>query len=246
MNEKAVETYNEIEKIQPPVAANESQAVLSMIERVVLNPEADMDKLDKMLDMQERILNRSAKQAFTADLAAMQTELPLVAKNGKGHNSAKYAKLEDINEAIRPALQKYGFAVTFRIRQSEKFMTVTALLSHKMGHSEETELLLPLDHSGSKNGVQAVGSTVSYGKRYTIGALLNISTGDDNDGGAPVVLISTEDAASIKSELKELNADVKQFCKYVGCSNVDAMNQNQIGKARHALAQKRKKSNESS
>ena len=47
--------------------------------------------------------------------------------------------------------------------------------------------MLPLDTSGSKNGVQAVGSTVSYGKRYAICALLNISTGDDTDGNIPHV-----------------------------------------------------------
>lgn len=165
-----------------PAVSSETQAIMMMIERVVLNPEADMDKLDKMLDMQERILNRNAKQSFTADLAAMQAELPLVSKAGEGHNRARYAKLEDINEAIRPTLQKYGFAVTFRVKQSDKSATVTAILSHKLGHSEETDLVLPLDTSGSKNAVQAVGSTVSYGKRYALCALLNISTGDDTDG----------------------------------------------------------------
>lgn len=165
-----------------PALSSESQAVLSMIERVVLNPEADMDKLDKMLDMQERILNRNAKQAYTADLAAMQAELPLVAKRGTGHNNAKFAKLEDINEAIRPTLQKYGFAVTFRVKQNDARLLVVAILSHRDGHSEETELVLPLDTSGNKNGVQAIGSTVSYGKRYALCALLNISTGDDTDG----------------------------------------------------------------
>lgn len=168
-----------------PMIAGESQAVLSMIERVVLNPEADMDKLDKMLDMQERILNRNAKQAYTADLAAMQTKLPLVAKKGKGYNEATYAKLEDINEAIRPALEAHGFAVTFRIKQAEKFVTITAILSHKLGHSEETDIVLPLDTTGNKSMVQAAGSTISYGKRYAIGALLNISTGDDTDGADP-------------------------------------------------------------
>jgi hypothetical protein len=175
---------SEIVKVEQ-AASTEMQAVMAMVERVALNPDADISKLEKMLDMQERILNRNAQQAFTADLAAMQSELPLVGKAGRGHNNAKYAKLEDINEAIRPTLQKYGFAVTFRINQTDKSVTVTARLSHRMGYSEETNLSLPLDTSGSKNAVQAVGSTVSYAKRYAICALLNISTGDDDDGGPP-------------------------------------------------------------
>lgn len=180
---------NEITTIQ-----NEGAAVLQVIERLVLTPDVSIEKIEKMLDLQERILNRNAHQAFTADLAAMQIELPLIAKNGKGHNSAKYALLEDINQAIRPALQKYGFAVTFRIAQREKEVSITAVLSHKLGHSDETVITLPLDLSGSKNATQAVGSTVSYGKRYAIGALLNISTGDDNDAATPIVQIQPEKA----------------------------------------------------
>lgn len=198
-----------------PALSTESQAVLTMIERVVLNPEADMDKLDKMLDMQERILNRNAKQAYTADLAAMQAELPLVAKRGTGHNNAKFAKLEDINEAIRPTLQKYGFAVTFRIKQNDARLLVVAILSHREGHSEETELVLPLDTSGNKNGVQAVGSTISYGKRYALCALLNISTGDDTDGeglGDSRVLDATLDLAEA-SNLNDLQAKFTSYWK---------------------------------
>lgn len=161
----------------------EQNALISVIERVATSPDADIAKLEKMLDLQERVMNRQAKEAFAADIALMQTELPRVARNGKGHNDKTYALLEDINDAIRPSLKKYGFAVNFRIKQNgTDSVTVTAILSHKSGHTEETDMMLPLDTTGSKNKVQAVGSTVSYGKRYTLCALLNISTGDDTDG----------------------------------------------------------------
>jgi hypothetical protein len=196
---------SEIVKVEQ-AASTEMQAVMAMVERVALNPDADISKLEKMLDMQERILNRNAQQAFTADLAAMQSELPLVGKAGRGHNNAKYAKLEDINEAIRPTLQKYGFAVTFRMNQTDKSVTVTARLSHRMGYSEETNLCLPLDTSGSKNAVQAVGSTVSYAKRYAICALLNISTGDDDDGGPPK---TTERPCITNAQIKQLRDAAK-------------------------------------
>lgn len=229
---------DEQQQTNAPALTTESQAVLSMIERVVLNPEADMDKLDKMLDMQERILNRNAKQAFTADLAAMQAELPLVAKRGTGHNNAKFAKLEDINEAIRPTLQKYGFAVTFRVKQNDNRLLVVAILSHREGHSEETELVLPLDTSGNKNGVQAVGSTVSYGKRYALCALLNISTGDDDDG-ASAESISPEDAAWVKKELQATGSNVKKFCEALQIQNVDSMPAAKLAQAKALLQKKR-------
>lgn len=197
-----------------PAVSTEMQAVMSMIERVVLNPDADMAKLEKMLDLQERILNRNASQAFTADLAAMQAELPLVGKAGEGHNKAKYAKLEDINEAIRPTLQKYGFAVTFRTKQTEKNLTVVAILSHKQGHSESTDLILPLDTSGSKNAVQAIGSTVSYGKRYALCALLNISTGDDTDGNLPKESpkLNADQVRRVREKFAEKSAAAEAKC----------------------------------
>lgn len=187
---------------------NESAAVLQVIERLVLNDAVSIEKVEKMLDMQERILNRNAHQAFTADLAAMQTELPLVAKNGRGHNQAKYALLEDINQAIRPALQKYGFAVTFQVKQTDKQVTIAAVLSHRMGNSSDTSITLPIDVSGSKNATQAVGSTISYGKRYAIGALLNISTGDDNDGetAQPAKTVSPGQAKTLQANYDKLSA----------------------------------------
>ena len=161
---------------------SESSAIMSVIERVAMSENADISKLEKMLDMQERVLNRNAAQSYSADMAAMQSEMPRVFKLAEGHNTT-YARLEDINDAIRPVLQKFGFCVTFRIdQQNMESVKVTAVCAHKLGHSENANLTLPLDKSGSKNAVQAIGSTVSYGKRYTLCALLNISTGDDTNG----------------------------------------------------------------
>lgn len=178
---------------QLPAVSAEHTALLSMIERVCTDPSADISKLEKMLDMQERILNRNAEQAFAADFAAMQCELPRIARNGKIEikkdgriiQSTAFAKLEDINDGIRPTLQKYGFGVSFSVEQGQGGITVTAKLLHRLGHSEKTSITLPIDNSGSKNSVQGNGSTISYGKRYSICALLNISTGDDTDGNIP-------------------------------------------------------------
>lgn len=164
------------------IVKTESQALMGVIERVASDPNSDIAKLEKMLDMQERVLDRNAAQSFTADMAVMQGEMPRVFKLAKGHNIT-YARLEDINDTVRPVLQKFGFAITFNIEQPDiKGVRVTAILSHREGHTQTSSLLLPCDTSGSKNAVQAVGSTVSYGKRYTMCALLNISTGDDTNG----------------------------------------------------------------
>ena len=99
--------------------------------------------------------------------------------------TSTYALWEDINEAIKPVIARSGFGLRFRIGQEHNTIVVTAILSHCGGHAEETTMRLPVDLSGGKNPVQAIGSSTSYGKRYTASALLNLtSRGEDDDGKA--------------------------------------------------------------
>lgn len=220
--------------------ASEVATIMSVIERVASNPDADIAKLEKMLDMQERIMNRNAKQAFTADLAAMQIELPRVVEKGVGHNKATYAKLEDINDSIRPILHKFGFAITFRVSQPDgKGLAVTTVLSHREGHSEETTIPLMPETSGNKNAVQAIGSAISYGKRYGICALLNISTGDDDDGqsvsGEAVETISQEQTKHLMGMIVEAGMTAEDFCKSARVSAVHMLQPNRFEGAKNML-----------
>ena len=200
----------------------DTTALLAVIERVATSPDADIAKLEKMLDMQERILDRNAKQAFAAAMASMQAEMPEVVERGKitaalkngGRINSAFATFEDINAATRPILEKYGFAVTFRVKQSEGAIKVTAVLSHREGHSEQTEIILPSDTSGSKNAVQAIGSTVSYGKRYTMSALLNIVTrGEDDDanGAVKVKLVSPFQARQLSALYHKADEETQEW-----------------------------------
>lgn len=223
-----------------PAAADESTALLGIIEKVAMSPDADITKLEKMLDMQERILDRNAKQAFASSFARMQAELPEVLRRGKAHSST-YAKFEDINEAVRPVLSRYGFAVSFRIRQDEK-IRVIGVLSHQDGHTEETEMVFPADTSGSKNNVQAIGSSVSYGKRYVLCALLNISTrGEDDDAQATSTVIDTAKAAEIDTLIRETGSDRAKFLDFMRVKDVREIRACDYKKAINALNVKKRK-----
>ncbi|WP_346796056.1 ERF family protein [Halomonas sp. Bachu 37] len=160
----------------------DSTAIIQVIERAALNPDVDIDKMERLLQMQERVLDRQAMMAYSAAMAAMQTELPSIEEHGQGNNG-KYATLEDIVDTVRPIMQKHGFAVSFRIQTQERGIEITGVLMHKDGHREETGMLLPADMSGNKNAVQAFGSSTSYGKRYVLCALLNITTRGQDDNG---------------------------------------------------------------
>jgi len=165
-----------------------SGGILAVIERAARDSSVDIDKMERLLEMQERVNARNAKQAYDAALADMQPELPVISERGRilNRNSevqSTYAYWEDVNEHIRPILHRYGFALSFKTGRNGDMISVTGILSHKDGHREETTMDLPADNSGSKNAVQAVASSTSYGKRYTAFALLNITTkGEDDDG----------------------------------------------------------------
>lgn len=203
----------------PAPIQSESAAIVSMIERAARDPNVDIDKMERLLQMQERVLAQRARAAFAAGLAQLQQELPVVRERGKGDKNAKYALWEDLNEAIRPAMGRHGFSLTFRVgNPGNGRLAVTGVLMHQDGHSEETTMELPVDTSGSKNAVQAVGSSTSYGKRYVAMALLNVtSTGEDDDGrgGGGQPRISEEQATELRDLAESVGADLRRFLNFM-------------------------------
>jgi hypothetical protein len=175
-------------EVAPAEVQTISGGLLEVIARAARDPSVDIDKMERLLEMQERVLARHAQEAYAVALAEMQPGLPVISERGKILNrnnevQSTYARWEDVNEAIRPLLAEHGFSLSFRTGREGSDITVTGVLTHRQGHSEETTITLPSDGSGSKNAVQAVGSSTSYGKRYTAFALLNItSKGEDDDG----------------------------------------------------------------
>jgi hypothetical protein len=195
-----------------PVPVSDSAAIFQIIERAARDPNVDIDKMQRLMEMHERMQASRAKASYAAALADMQPNLPVIDERGKGHNDVSYALWEDISEAIRPVLQQHGFALSFRTGREGDKITVTAVLSHRDGHSEETTMLLPIDGSGNKNAVQAVGSSTSYGKRYSACALLNIaSRGEDDDGktGGGKAVEPTEPPKKSSASLKRTGPDGK-------------------------------------
>lgn len=170
------------EETAPVVQASEAATILQVIQRAAADPQCDIEKMERLMQMHERFQARNAEQQYAEALAQMQQELPSIAERGDAAKRYTYALWEDINEALKPILARHGFALSFRIHTGDKGVGVEGVLSHKAGHSERTSINLPADASGNKNAVQAVASSVSYGKRYTAGALLNFTShGEDDD-----------------------------------------------------------------
>lgn len=208
---------------QAPIDIPPPSPTLAMIERAARDPSIDVAKLEKLMELAERAQAREAKAAYYAALSEMQDELPIIQERGEikigGQDKPgqKYALWEDINRAIKPILKTHGFALSFRVGQADGKITVTGILSHRLGHAEDTTIYLPTDTSGSKNAVQAVGSSTSYGKRYTASALLNLtSTGEDDDGkfGGSSGLIDETELHNIQALIERTGTDIEALCKY--------------------------------
>jgi len=157
--------------------------LVSVVERLAANPNVDIGKLEKIIELQERILRRDAEAAFNAEFSIMQPLIPVVIERGRT-DKGTYAELEDIVEAVRPILGRYGFALSHTTEWPEPGMVrVIGILTHRDGHQRRSEFIAVADTSGSKNAIQALGSTVSYGRRYTTKDLLCIVTRREDDDG---------------------------------------------------------------
>lgn len=235
----------------PAPVQSESAALISMIERAARDPSVDIAKMERLFEMHERVRINAARSAFDAAFATMQPELPEIDKRGritikekgteKVIQSTPYALWDDTNKLIKPILAKHGFGLSFRITQTESRLTTTAVLSHIGGHREETGFASPIDNTGSKNNVQGWGSAVTYGKRYTGTAILNITTkGEDDDGHAAGKEAPPADKlAEIKRLIDETHADLGGLCAHFSVETLDDLTGKQAEKAKAMLIAKR-------
>lgn len=225
-------------------ARTDSAALISVIERVAANPEIDIERMERLFAMHQQMQAAEAQRAYAAALSEMQARIPDIPKRGeirvRGVLQSTYALWEDVNAAIRPLMQRFGFSISFRTAQDAGNITVMAVLAHRDGHSEQTSITLPHDTSGSKNAVQALGSSLSYGKRYTAGELLNITTrGEDDDGVAGgAQTITDEQAATIRRLVEETGSDMAKFLAYGGIERLEDMPQASFNDAHRMLKAK--------
>lgn len=249
---------NEVTVAQPnQVAAPQTEAatVLSIIAKAAENPNVDISKMQALLQMQKEIMEKNSEIEFNEAFSRVSAKMPRIQKAGSvgykedknNKNSAvveafKFARYEDIDKAIRPLLDAEGFTLSYDSSMRDGGgVVMTGTLSHRSGHKRTASIPLALDVSGGKNNIQAMGSTISYGKRYLAGMLLNIVTvGEDDDATASDV-ITLEQAVEIDLLIVETKADKEKFLKFVNAESVQEILKKNFGKAKNMLEQKKKK-----
>jgi hypothetical protein len=195
---------------------------LATLERVALNPEVSVDKMERLLDMQERVQAKRAEAEFNAAMARVQGELPRILKNAANETTrSTYANLEAVNRAITPVYTREGFALSFNNPGGapDGFYRVTCTVMHRAGHSREYQVDVPADSVGMKGTVNktpthAFGSSMSYGRRYLTMLIFNLTTTNEDDDGQAAAVITEAQVADLEALLTEVKADREGFLRY--------------------------------
>lgn len=228
------------------VAMNEPAELTVMTPMDMLNKAvaqgANIDVLEKLMGLQERWEANQARKSFDEAMAAAKAEIPTIVKNrevdftsSKGRTNYRHEDLAEIARTVDPILSRHGLSYRFRVTSNvNEPVSVTCILSHRAGHSEETTLSAGRDDSGNKNSIQAVGSAITYLQRYTLKAALGLAAASDDDGNATDEpdYISGDQLAKIIDLAEAVGADKEKFCRYL---KVGSLAEIPAGKFDHAV-----------
>ena len=193
-----------------------------MIERAASNPAMDLERMERLIQMKMQIEAQQARKSYYGAFSQLQSELPNATRNGHGHTGKKYARFEDVIDALRPHLSAHGFSLSHKVNTEGGQIRVTGILAHADGHAEQTEMVLPPDTSGGKTPVHAMGSSISYGKRYVTLTLTGIATDDDDDAKL-VGKGETINEAQYKELADLITATGTDLAKFLAFGNVESL-----------------------
>src|SRR6516165_4375323 len=189
-----------VERLPPAPSSDSPSTVLALIERVALDPHADVEKLERVMAMYERLKAKEAELAYNAAKGRILKKLARIkiVKNRsvfyevekgtpkKGiYEAFKYTPLEEIDKHLRPLLAEEHMDLSYsdEPREGDGILIRGRLKHLPGGHYEDSFMPAPPDTTGGKSNVQAVGSTNSFLRRYVVCNIFNIVVvGDDDDG----------------------------------------------------------------
>jgi hypothetical protein len=211
-----------VEKSQQNAEIN----TLTLIDKAI-EKDIDVDKFAKLVDIVKMLENEKAKRDFYEALSNFQGEVPPIKKlsradMGYGKPKYNYAEFGEIVTTIQEPLKRNGLSYHFEIGnepvviKGEKdedviveFIAVTCTVAHKSGYEKTTTMSVQKDAGAGKSNVQAVGSTITYLKRYTLLALLGIGTADPDDDAVSTIpenqknVDKKEDKSVLLAEIKD-------------------------------------------
>jgi hypothetical protein len=226
-----------------PAASETTDIVMAAIQRNL-----DPALIEKMMDLAERNERNVAKKGHFSAVAKFKKNIPTVIKDALNASKNPYATAGNLLGAVNPVLAEYGLSVNFKIKDSEdhKFMTVTAILSHELGHSDESSMTFEIETTGAKGAAvmtktHARMSTLTYAIRGTFSAVVGIAAIDpkhDDDGFAATApeYITEDQQIEIQDQINDIYPDKgAKFFKWLKVESVETIPADQYKKAINGL-----------
>lgn len=175
---------------QVMVREPEPASMLAVIERAANNPAMDVEKMERLLALHERIVARQAEEAFNNALAECQKQMRSISPDGVNPQTrSKYVTYSKLDSVLRPIYSEHGFSISYNTATTDKpeCIRVIALLS-RGGHTRTYQIDMPADGKGAKGGdvmtkTHAAGAAMSYGARYLLKSIFNVAVGEEDDDG---------------------------------------------------------------
>lgn len=218
------------ESKQYQLARIEPQALIAS----AIEKGATIETIERLVALAKDVRREQAKEAYYEAKATFQKNCPVIAKTktarintrSGGSYNYQYSPLDAITEKISPVLGSVGISVSYRLRQEKEWSHAVCVLTHELGHSEESgEVSMPVIVAKAQDGsvvganpAQCIGIAQSYAKRYALLAITGLAPrGEDKDGdgqkakpdgGRPIVNQETvmrerERQADAKSSMSE-------------------------------------------
>ena len=162
---------------------------------------------------------------------------------------SKYSNLKDVWDSIRESVGKNGLAILQDVTTKDICVSVTTLVTHSSGQWIEFG---PLEVPFAKKDAQAVGSAISYAKRYALSAAVGVVSGIEDDDGNEAMpkhatplktLISQEQMESLISIIgsdEEYRETLLTFYKIKSLAEIEASKYQAVLKSAQKRAENRK------
>jgi len=219
-------------EIVKDVVVTQGSSPAEMI-RMAVSGGADLDKLEKLLALQERFEANEARKIFAKDFAVAQANiLPVVKKKYNQQTKSKYSDLSDVIETTQPIYTKEGFSVTFDEGDSPlpEHARILADVIHHAGHTRSYHYDVPFDGKGIQGNanmtkIHGKASSTSYGRRYLMCMIWNIPT-SDNDGNTEQAEVITDKQLNVLRDLmisKGIEGKEGKLCSILNTESLEKL-----------------------
>lgn len=234
---------------QLPARQDDSAALMTVIERMATMPELDIDRVERLFEMHNKMLDRTAETAYNDSLARAQREMESVSANQQNdHTKSTYANLEAVHSVCKPIWTSHGFSVSSTLKPStqQNHVLVSCEVRHSAGFKQVYENDWPLDMAGAqgkvnKTAIQAMGSTASYARRYTELMIFDIAIKhEDNDGNKPKAspahqTLTNAQIKNLRDAMKVAGVDDAYVCKETQVNRIEELQQGRLKGCLNAL-----------